>query len=63
MVNSNDTLEGAGFLDRRPFPAASFLEFDPFLLLDEIGPMEVPRGEPKGFRLRLRSIAAWRLTD
>ena len=48
IVNSIETLEGGGFLVRRPFPKASFSEFDPFLLLDEMGPMEVGPGEAKG---------------
>jgi len=48
IVNSIDTLEGGGFLVRRPFPKAAFSEFDPFLLLDEMGPMEVAPGEAKG---------------
>ncbi|MDQ2854891.1 MAG: pirin family protein [Acidobacteriota bacterium] len=48
MVNSIETLEGEGFLVRRPFPKASFSEFDPFLLLDEMGPMNVAPGEAKG---------------
>jgi redox-sensitive bicupin YhaK (pirin superfamily) len=48
IVNSIETLEGAGFRVRRPFPKASFSEFDPFLLLDEMGPMEVAPGEAKG---------------
>jgi redox-sensitive bicupin YhaK (pirin superfamily) len=48
IVNSIETLEGGGFLVRRPFPKASFSEFDPFLLLDEMGPMEVEPGEAKG---------------
>ena len=48
IVNSIETLEGGGFLVHRPFPKASFSEFDPFLLLDEMGPMEVAPGEAKG---------------
>jgi redox-sensitive bicupin YhaK (pirin superfamily) len=48
VVNSIETLEGAGFLVRRPFPKASFSEFDPFLLLDEMGPMDLGPGEAKG---------------
>src|SRR5256714_1733762 len=48
IVNSIETLEGAGFLVRRPFPKASFSEFDPFLLLDEMGPITVSPGEAKG---------------
>ena len=48
IVNSIETLEGGGFLVRRPFPKASFSEFDPFLLLDEMGPMDVGPGLAKG---------------
>ena len=48
IVNSIETLEGAGFLVRRPFPKAQFSEFDPFLLLDEMGPMELGPGQAKG---------------
>jgi redox-sensitive bicupin YhaK (pirin superfamily) len=48
IVNSIETLEGGGFLVRRPFPKASFSDFDPFLLLDEMGPMDVGPGEAKG---------------
>ena|SRR3989449_27563 len=42
------TLEGAGFLVHRPFPSAGLSDFDPFLLFDEMGPMDVPPGEAKG---------------
>src|SRR5919198_1834697 len=48
IVHSIETLEGAGFLVRRPFPKASFSEFDPFLLLDEMGPMTLAPGQAKG---------------
>jgi hypothetical protein len=48
IVDSIETLEGAGFLVRRPFPKASFSVFDPFLLLDEMGPMSVAPGEARG---------------
>src|SRR6185312_11283953 len=48
IVNSIETLEGGGFLVRRPFPKPAFSEFDPFLLLDEMGPMDVSPGEAKG---------------
>lgn len=48
VVNSIETFEGAGFLVRRPFPQASFSDFDPFLLLDEMGPMELGPGQAKG---------------
>jgi redox-sensitive bicupin YhaK (pirin superfamily) len=48
VVNSIENFEGAGFLVRRPFPQASFSDFDPFLLLDEMGPMELGPGQAKG---------------
>ena len=48
IVNSIETYEGAGFLVRRPFPKASLSLVDPFLLLDEMGPMELAPGEAKG---------------
>ena len=48
IVHSIETLEGGGFLVRRPFPKAAFSDFDPFLLLDEMGPMNVGPGEAKG---------------
>ena len=48
IINSIETLEGGGFLVRRPFPKPAFSEFDPFLLLDEMGPMDVAPGEAKG---------------
>ncbi len=48
IVSSIETLEGGGFLVRRPFPTASFSDFDPFLLLDEMGPMDVGPGQAKG---------------
>jgi quercetin 2,3-dioxygenase len=48
IVSSIETLEGGGFVVHRPFPKSSFSEFDPFLLLDEMGPMNVAPGEAKG---------------
>jgi redox-sensitive bicupin YhaK (pirin superfamily) len=48
IVKATLTLEGAGFLVHRPFPTDALPDFDPFLLLDEMGPMEVQPGEAKG---------------
>jgi quercetin 2,3-dioxygenase len=48
IIDSIETLEGGGFLVRRPFPQAAISEFDPFLLLDEMGPANVAPGEAKG---------------
>lgn len=42
------TLEGEGFLVRRPFPTQGLDHFDPFLLLDEMGPMDLAPGQAKG---------------
>lgn len=47
-ISSVETMEGAGFVVRRPFPKSSFSEFDPFLLLDELGPVDLKPGEAKG---------------
>jgi len=43
-INGVRTLEGAGFSVRRPFPTAALDFFDPFLLLDEMGPTEIAPG-------------------
>lgn len=48
IIHSVETMEGAGFLVRRPFPKSSFSEFDPFLLLDELGPINLKPGQAKG---------------
>jgi redox-sensitive bicupin YhaK (pirin superfamily) len=48
VIDSIRTLEGAGFAVRRPFPTASLDHLDPFLLLDEMGPMELGPGEAEG---------------
>jgi redox-sensitive bicupin YhaK (pirin superfamily) len=42
------TLEGAGFLVHRAFPTPALDHFDPFLLLDEMGPSDLGPGEAKG---------------
>ncbi len=48
IVESIRTTEGGGFVVRRPFPTATLDHFDPFLLLDEMGPTDAPPGEAKG---------------
>src|SRR5438445_9953178 len=48
VIKGNSTLEGAGFLVHRPFPSGALTDFDPFLLLDEMGPRDVRPGEAKG---------------
>jgi quercetin 2,3-dioxygenase len=48
IVNCVETLEGEGFLVHRPFPTYALSDFDPFLLLDEMGPKDLAPGEAKG---------------
>ena len=48
VINSIRTLKGEGFVVNRPFPSNSLSDFDPFLLLDEFGPMDLASGEAKG---------------
>ncbi|HEX6561436.1 MAG TPA: pirin family protein [Nitrososphaera sp.] len=48
IVNSVATMEGEGFLVNRSFPTNALMQFDPFLLLDEMGPKEYGPGEAKG---------------
>jgi redox-sensitive bicupin YhaK (pirin superfamily) len=47
-VRATETLEGAGFPVRRPFPTRALEDLDPFLLLDEMGPTDAGPGEAKG---------------
>jgi redox-sensitive bicupin YhaK (pirin superfamily) len=42
------TTEGGGFIVHRPFPTRMLMDFDPFLLLDEMGPIDYAPGEAKG---------------
>jgi len=42
------TVEGAGFVVRRPFPTPGMDHFDPFLLLDHMGPVDHAPGEAQG---------------
>jgi quercetin 2,3-dioxygenase len=48
IIKATPTLEGAGVLVHRSFPSHALTDFDPFLLLDELGPTDVPPGENKG---------------
>ncbi len=48
VIEGVATLEGGGFLVHRPFPTSALSDFDPFLLLDEMGPTDVRPGEAKG---------------
>jgi redox-sensitive bicupin YhaK (pirin superfamily) len=48
VVTSMRTTEGGGFVVRRPFPTETLDHFDPFLLLDEMGPAEHAPGQAQG---------------
>lgn len=48
VIDSVETREGEGFRVHRPFPTPTLDHFDPFLLLDEMGPSELGPGEAKG---------------
>jgi redox-sensitive bicupin YhaK (pirin superfamily) len=48
VLSSQRQLEGAGFIVRRPLPAPGLTALDPFLLIDEMGPVEYAPGEAVG---------------
>ncbi|MDB5026828.1 MAG: Pirin domain protein [Candidatus Eremiobacteraeota bacterium] len=48
VIPSAATLEGGGFLVHRPIPARGLDQVDPFLLIDEMGPMDHAPGEAEG---------------
>lgn len=48
VVTARRQTEGGGFVVRRPFPTATVDSFDPFLLLDEMGPVVYGPGEAIG---------------
>jgi len=48
VVTAHRQLEGAGFVVRRPLPSEDLDMVDPFLLIDEMGPVEYGPGEAVG---------------
>jgi redox-sensitive bicupin YhaK (pirin superfamily) len=48
VVTAHRQREGAGFIVRRPFPTQGLDHVDPFLLLDEMGPVDYRPGEAVG---------------
>jgi hypothetical protein len=48
ILNSTKTMEGEGFLVHRSFPTHLLPDVDPFMLLDEMGPMDLAAGQAKG---------------
>ena len=48
VVTAHEQLEGAGFVVKRPFPTHGLDQVDPFLMLDEVGPVAYGPGEAVG---------------
>jgi quercetin 2,3-dioxygenase len=48
IVSAHRQKEGGGFIVRRPFPGTNLRHADPFLLLDEMGPVEYGPSEAIG---------------
>jgi redox-sensitive bicupin YhaK (pirin superfamily) len=48
IVTAHQQREGGGFIVRRPFPSNGLGHADPFLLLDEMGPVDYAPGEAVG---------------
>ena len=48
VITSHRQREGGGFIVRRPFPTRGFDHADPFLMLDEMGPIDYAPGEAVG---------------
>jgi len=48
IITAKTTTEGDGFQVNRPFPNYAIRDFDPFLLLDEMGPVNYAPNEAKG---------------
>jgi redox-sensitive bicupin YhaK (pirin superfamily) len=48
VVQAHRQQEGAGFTVRRPFPTQGFAHADPFLMLDEMGPVDYAPGQAIG---------------
>jgi redox-sensitive bicupin YhaK (pirin superfamily) len=48
VVEAVQAVEGAGFKVHRPFPTLQVDQVDPFLMLDEMGPMDVAPGQARG---------------
>jgi redox-sensitive bicupin YhaK (pirin superfamily) len=49
IVPGVPVMEGAGVLVHRPFPSHQLREFDPFLLVDEMGPIDAAPNAALGF--------------
>ncbi len=48
VVTAHKQREGGGFIVRRPFPSYGLSQVDPFLLIDEMGPVDYAPGQAVG---------------
>jgi redox-sensitive bicupin YhaK (pirin superfamily) len=48
VLPAQEFAEGGGFIVHRPFPVQGVLQVDPFLLIDELGPVDYAPGEAIG---------------
>jgi len=48
VITAHQQREGAGFMVRRPFPTHGLDQVDPFLMLDEVGPIDYDPGQAIG---------------
>ena len=48
LITAERHVEGGGFVVRRPFPIARVDHIDPFLLIDEMGPIDYAPGQAVG---------------
>lgn len=48
IITAHRQTEGEGFPIRRPFPTTGLADVDPFLMLDEVGPVDWAPGTAKG---------------
>jgi len=48
IVTAHKQREGGGFIVRRPVPTLGMDQVDPFLLIDEMGPVDYAPGEAVG---------------
>jgi redox-sensitive bicupin YhaK (pirin superfamily) len=48
LITAHRQTEGAGFVVRRPVPTVGLDQLDPFLLIDEMGPVDYAPGEAVG---------------
>ena len=48
VISAHRQTEGAGFVVRRPIPTAGLEQVDPFLLIDEMGPVDYAPGQAVG---------------